>query len=123
VYQTASTILIVAVTVGLSVYDLLPALSEEPGDTISAVLRRWSREWPVLAYLWTMLGAHFFLGHPAYVTGTARGDAAVLVLTSWGLLIANVAARDYVESFPLWVFAVLMLAGLPMGHFFWTQGA
>lgn len=121
--QLTSAALIVLVTLILSLYDIVPAVNDARGDTISEVLRQWSRDWPVLAYMWGVLGGHWFLGHAAYVTGSQRGDAALLVLSGWAALILCVGLQDYTERLGLGVHAAFLLAGIAAGHFLWTQAA
>jgi len=119
-YQTISAALIVAVVVGVGLYDLMPALYAEDA-TISHVLRSWSREWPVLAYLWGVLAGHFFLGHEHPVTGSETNDAFILIWTSWTLLILNLFWRDVSTSTPEWIYAALLTLGVVAGHFLWSQ--
>lgn len=115
-YQAISAALIIIVTLGLSAYDLVPALNETPGDTISAVLRQWSREWYVLAYLWGVLGGHFFAGDPNPLLGAGLG---LTIWTVWILLIVNLGTRS--ADLPSWVYILLMIVGILAGHFFWSQ--
>lgn len=119
-YQTLSALIIIVVVIGVGLYDIVPALLAEDA-TISHVLRSWSREWPVLAYLWGVLAGHFFLGHEDPVTASETTDAFVLIWTSWTLLIGNLFWRDIQVSTPEWMYVALLSAGVVTGHFFWSQ--
>jgi len=119
-YQTISAALIATVTLGLAAYDVLPALSDADGDTISQVLRRWSRDWPILAYLWGVLAGHFFLGYHRAVT-TPAGDLWLVVWSGWLGLILNLWYREAAVSAGTWAYVGLLVAGVSVGHFFWSQ--
>jgi len=119
-YQTISATLIAAVTLGLAAYDVLPMLSAKEGDMISQVLRTWSRDWPILAYLWGVLSGHFFLGHEQAIT-TPVGDFWLVIWSCWLGLILNLWYRDASTDAGLWAYMALLVAGCVVGHFFWSQ--
>jgi hypothetical protein len=45
-YETTSIVLIVVVTLGLAVYDVLPATNEIDADTLSAIMHLWTGRIP-----------------------------------------------------------------------------
>jgi len=120
-YTLASTILIIAVTVGLSAYDLLPAFNSVSRDTLSAVLYTWSRDWWIIAYVWGVLGGHFFGGH-AQATTTPVQDTYLTFWFMWVLMIVNVAhVKEQWPLLPTWCYLTLIMIGVLSGHFFWSQ--
>jgi hypothetical protein len=119
-YQTISAILIAIVTVGLSAYDLLPALNETPGDTISAVIRSWAKEWAVVPYIWGVLGGHFFLGYPQAITDPT-GDLYITMFSIWSMFLASLVMRSYGTEVSVWIRLLVMAVGVLMGSFFWSQ--
>lgn len=118
-YQSISAVLIVAVTLLLSLYDILPALSAADGDTISAVLRQWSREWPILAWLWGVLGGHWFLGYSEPLMSAP--DEYVLIWLTWCFFVLNVWVRAEGVRLGTVGYFVVLLFGIIAGHFLWSQ--
>jgi hypothetical protein len=119
-YQSISAAIILVLTVGVSAYDVLPALSDPEGDTISAVLRAWSRDWIVIPYLYGVLGGHWFLGHDHAITDP-HGDLYITVWTMWLMLIVSLAFRRAEVDVPAWGYLACMAVGVAVGHWFWSQ--
>jgi hypothetical protein len=115
-----SVILIAVATFGLSLWDLVPALNSVDGDTISRIIRAWSREWPILAYLWGLLGGHFFLGYSEALTNP-RGDLYLTLWVTWAAFILNLWYRSNDVEPNVYIFAVAITLGLLVGSFFWSQ--
>lgn len=118
--QTLVAILCAAVAVALTGWDVVLVADSVDGNTISETLRRASYEWPLLAYLWGLLGAHFFLGHgPAIFS--PRFDFWIVIWSMFLGLILNFAYRDTAAEMTLWGFVAVLVAGTLIGHFFWSQ--
>jgi hypothetical protein len=118
--HTISVVFIVIATFGLSLWDLIPALNNVDGDTISRIIRAWSREWPILAYLWGLLGGHFFLGYSKTVISPS-GDIYFIFWITWGMFILNLWYRNNNIEPKVYIFTVAIIIGLVIGNFFWTQ--
>lgn len=101
-------------------YDIVALVVGGAKSTISSVMRDWAHELPILAYAWGVLGGHFFWGHPEPVT-TETGDLVLLLFSVWVGVILNFAYQDGAKDLPLWVWIVIVMAGLVAGHFFWSQ--
>lgn len=119
-YATLTPILIIVVTLSMTIYNIFPVLSPEDGDTISAILHEWSREWVVLSYLWGLLGGHWFLGYYRALT-TPQGDLVLTLFSLWAVFVANVVLRAYEVETPTWGHVVALVVGVIIGHFFWSQ--
>lgn len=109
-----------AIALALTGWDIVLATDAVEGNTISKVLGRGSREWPLLAYLWGVLGGHFFLGHGPAIT-TPTGDFRITIWSMWIGLILNFWYRHEAVSLPTWAYAAVLVAGMIVGHFFWSQ--
>jgi hypothetical protein len=119
-YQTVTVVLIVAVSIGLSAYDVLPATNAVDGDTISEVIRRWGREWVVLPYIWGGLGGHFWAGYP-HQTWTAGEELRITLWSMWMVFVLNLGIRQYVRDWPWWAFLLAMMVGAVVFSFTWSQ--
>lgn len=113
---------IIVVALGASTWTAVAAANGVPGDTVSAVLRRASRDWWVLAYVWGLLAGHWFLGHPHAVT-TPGADTRLVLWLSWAIFVLNAAhfRLDWPDV-PVWGYALLLGLGTACGHFLWSQG-
>lgn len=118
---TLVAIVIAALAISLTAWDIVLVADAVDGNTISATLRHASREWPVLAYMWAVLGGHFFLGHGSAIT-TPRGDFWIVIWSMWLGFILNLWYRREAVSVPLWAYVALLVAGTLVGHFLWSQG-
>jgi hypothetical protein len=117
--QWVSSALILIVTLGLAVYDVWPAVTEVSGDTLSEVMHRWSEDWPILAYLWGVLGGHFFLGARQPVVGDGQ-DPLVLLWFTWVLFITNLSVHASDIELPRQVHGIVLLVGIGAGHLLWS---
>ena len=58
--RKVTSALLGATVVGLAVYDLLPFMRKERGDTVSEVLRDAGRAYPILAFALGAVFGHIF---------------------------------------------------------------
>ncbi len=72
-----STYVIIISTVLIAGYDLLPALNNLEGDTISEILRDWAPRWPVVPSAFSVLIGHWFV-HPKSIKRPTWGPFALI---------------------------------------------
>jgi hypothetical protein len=117
-HHTVTIIAIAFATVGLSAWDVVPATNSVSGDTISEMLRAWSRSWLVIPYVWGLLAGHFFLG-----TTAVEHDAGTTISlwTVWVVFVVSLYAWQSGYEGNVYVQLALLAAGTAVGHVFWTQ--
>jgi hypothetical protein len=114
-YEMTSIVLIAVVTIGLSIYDVLPATNEVDADTLSAIMHLWSRQWWIIPFIWSVLAGHWFGGHPVEIASAWP----ILLWLTWALFVVNLGTR-HVE-FPWWFYLAVHVLGWFVGHFLWSQ--
>lgn len=107
-YRKLTMVLIGVVFIGLSLYDLLPAVSHTRGDTISETIRDYAGRYWTIPWVLGVLMGHFFFN---VEKGIARWRTIILmpVLTA-GLIGADVLDwTPYVN--PVFVFLPSFIGG------------
>lgn len=97
---------------GLAIWDIIPATNDQPGDTISEVVRDWSQTIYLLPYITGIVMGHFFINK-------TRDTYNLKVLWVTGIAVA---IRDLLN---LGTFAggntAYFVVGVLFGHIFWPQ--
>jgi len=118
-YKIITDVLIVVVVCGLALYDVLPALSERAGDTISEAVQNAIYHNVVVLFMLSVLIGHFslpressLLGQPASVV-TLVGIAWIIFAAGFGLRNAHITISSPVVG------AVIIALGLVAGYLLW----
>lgn len=117
--RTITIVLICVATVGLIAWDIVPALAEGSGDTISEVMLGWAWHHPWIPAASGVLCGHLFWPLRAkldYLNRTAGGMlvyGVVFLLADVGVTLAG----QRPTMLPLLPF----LPHVVLGHFFWGQ--
>jgi hypothetical protein len=112
--EDITKILLVTTGVVWAVYDIIPFLSKERGDTISEVISKFGKKYITIPFMFGVLMGHFFW--------TSDADPKPLILV---LVIALIVLFDFINnkyfskevSIPS---IVIMMVGIPVGHYFWA---
>lgn len=120
-YKLITDIVVVVVVTGLALYDVLPALSEAKGDTISEAVQNAIMHNVVFLYGLSMLLAHFSLPRERALWGQPE-SVYVMIFIAWTILIAGIMLRQYeVTINSLWLPLVVITLGLLSGHYLWPM--
>lgn len=113
-YKWPTVVIVLVSTVGLIVYDIIPAISRPLGDTISEVLRDWSYRYWVIPLAFGVLNGHWF--GPA-VQPVQHG---FWFLIGFGILslIMGYFNIGHFDPSNWWI---LVFLGFIMGATFWAQ--
>jgi len=112
--------IIVAVTVALVGYDIWVATNaiDNSLDTLSGRMRIWSMATPVIPWVWCGLAGHFFGPFSPGQFFPAKTGIALLVFSTWTLLVIGLYCRTEGIQIPPW--SVCVPAFLA-GAIFWAQ--
>jgi len=114
--------IVVLTAIVWSVWDVIPAMNQGRGDTISEAIRTWSRTAWVVPMGWGILTSHFFvnIGQPE------NYQLRFYVMSGFfvACIIANLI-HSYYMGYVLSpaVRVGVMLFGMGIGMFFWPQNA
>jgi hypothetical protein len=118
--RTLTKIILIVVGVGLALYDVIPFMNPEKGDTISEVIAYYALRSLFLPMLFGVLAGHFFVPRdgadqkPLVLVGIA------LALLAYDTIAAvyNVPFMQMSQTHPICPF----LIGIPVGALLWPQG-
>lgn len=120
-YKLITDVLVVVVVTGLALYDVLPALSKAPGDTISEAVQNAIAHNIVILYALSVLLGHFALPRETAIMGQPE-SVYLLVFVAWMSFIAGLVLRAAdITINSLAVGAIVILAGLLSGHLLWPM--
>lgn len=107
-------IIIIAVIVGLVIYDIVILVEPTPGDTISAICLGWARRWWIFPLSFGVLMGHLFIPwkHPEK---WKRVTIPILI----GLGIISIVL-NIVLSWTL-ISVIPLMAGIALGAGLWPQ--
>ena len=117
--RTITKTICIGVAVLLICYDVIPFLAPERGDTISEVIAKWGLKFFSLPFAFGVLVGHFFFLRD----GTAPQPrvllplAAVMIALDAASSLWGVPVLGWLKLHP----AVMLLAGIPVGLWFWPQ--
>jgi len=117
---TITAFLVLAGALGYVGYDVIVATNDIQGDTISAVLRRWGRDMPVVVYIWGVLGGHFWAGSEA-LSMSAGDELRITLWSMWMGLILSLWWYHTGRTLTWWGALLVVNIGLLVGHFLWSQ--
>ena len=114
-------IILIVVAVGLSVYDIVPYMNPQRGDTISEVIMFYGTRCLTLPLALGVLMGHFFVP----VKDNAKQCPYILInLALIGILsditinmVNNMRYLVIIYSYPI----IWLLIGIPIGAMFWQQ--
>jgi len=106
-------VIIMATTI-LVGWDIVVALNDVKHDTISRVLQAWAFEFPVIPFLWGILGGHWFWPRKTALIGPEYSFVFVMVVVLIVLLLSPIIKN--VLPMPIWC-----VLGFVIGHYFWPM--
>lgn len=126
-----TTIIVLAVTLGLIGYDIWVVVEDTPNDTISWIVLSNSLKHPIIAWLWGGLSGHLFWNMKIDATNhiypipfsdveiaakTYRWvTLPVLIIVTITLLVLDISGK--LPTHP----AIMLALAIPFGHFGWPQ--
>ena len=110
-----TTVVVLAVTGALVIYDIAILVEPTPGDTISEILGSTAWRHPVIAWGWGALGGHLFW-HMTSPISHKWVRLSILILVTSSLLVAGVAA-----ILPMINPGLPLVLGIPAGRLGWPQ--
>lgn len=98
-------------------YDIVIAIENSPGDTLSEILRDWAWKHPSLAFGFGGLMGHWFGNFDQLVKFRAKFEYSWVLLA---LIALGWAAADFFNVFHVHPM-IALLAGIPAGATLWAQ--
>jgi len=99
----------------ISLYDLIPAFNDKPGDTISEVIREMTSRWWSFPFAWGVLGGHWF--GPEAIKRPEYGPISLAILGAI-LFFANLLRLVKIKSKIAW--ALFHVIGWILGMWLWS---
>jgi hypothetical protein len=120
--RLVSQIILIATAAVWFIWDLIPAINNGRGDTLSENMRDWGRSLLVLPMLWGALGSHFFFNFGQASNYVTR--FYILLAISVVAIIVNVAVYYLhpIEYNVYWRVSAYVV-GAFLGVFLWGQSA
>ena len=116
--------LMLLVTVGLIVWDIIVATNNVPNsiDTISGRMKIWGKKSLILPWAWAMLYGHFWGPLRSGQVLSAKTGVPILILVSWGVFLLSVYLHKQGITISSWLMFFLILnIGALAGAFLWPQ--
>ena len=122
---TITVMIMVVVTIGLIVWDIVVATNKIPNsiDTISGRMKAWGKTTILLPWLWAILYGHFWGPIKLGQLMPSKTGIALLVFLTWCVLLTGVAMRQHnIAVTSSWlVFFLVLNVGAIAGAFLWPQ--
>ena len=118
-WRKVTKILLVVVASVLILYDFIPFMDQERGDTISEVILFYAMRSFTLPVVFGVLCGHFFWaweGHYPKPKILVSGLAFVVLLDVLSHVF-DIGLLRFAQTYPILWF----VPGIPLGHFFWPQ--
>ena len=118
-WRKVTKILLVTVAVVLILYDFIPFLNPERGDTISEVIMYYALRLFTLPFVFGTLCGHFFWPWDGYhpKPWVLLPATALLIALDVVTHVCAIQVLLVAQTYPI----IWFVPGVPFGHFFWPQ--
>jgi len=110
-------IILIVVALGLIVWDIVPFMNPERGDTISEVIMFYGLRCLTLPLVIGVLMGHFFVPVKEKAIQKPFILVTLAVISLIGDVILHVTNNEHIYMYPI----IWVLIGIPIGAMFWQQ--